>query len=128
MADRRRPNYTESLNRHSLHAVVSINDYEKIRMRKYEKVKETVERKRLVETTCDLCGVKAQNGDWDSSSYSVNEVEVEVKVRQKDGSAYPDGGWGTELMVDICPKCFKETLIPFLREKGAKIEEREWDF
>lgn len=97
-------------------------------MRKYEKVKETVERERLVETTCDLCGVKAIKGDWDSSSYSVNEVEVEVKVRQNDGSAYPDSGWGTELKVDICPKCFKETLIPFLREKGAKIEEREWDF
>ena len=87
-----------------------------------------VEREVLVETKCDLCGAVAKNGDWEKSTYEVNEVEVSVTVRQKDGSNYPDGGWGTELVVDICPKCFKETLIPFLREKGANIEEREWDW
>jgi hypothetical protein len=87
-----------------------------------------VERKVLVETKCDLCGEVAKNGDWEKSTYEINEVEVSVTVRQKDGSDYPDGGWGTELVVDICPKCFKETLIPFLREKGANIEKREWDW
>lgn len=97
-------------------------------MRTYEKVKETTERERLVETTCDLCGAKAKQGNWESYAFQVNEVEVEVIVKQSDGSAYPEGGWGKKLIVDICPKCFKETLIPFLRSKGAKIEEREWEF
>ena len=97
-------------------------------MRKYEERPRTVSETVLVETTCDLCGKVAKRGNWGSSTYNVNEVEVEVTVRQKDGSSYPDGGWGTALEVDICPDCFKNTLIPFLRSKGAKIEEREWDF
>lgn len=97
-------------------------------MRKYEIVKETTEQEILLETTCDLCGALAKRGNWHSTSFEVNEVEVEVTVRQQDGSIYSGSGWGTELVADICPKCFKDVLIPFLREKGAKIEERNWDF
>ena len=97
-------------------------------MREYENITETVQRKSLIRTTCDLCGAIAKSGNWDSSSYSVADVEVEVTVHQKEGVAHQDGGWGTELTVDMCPKCFNETLIPFLRSKGAKIEERTWDF
>ncbi len=102
-------------------------------MRRYEKrvsrpVSQPVEREVLVETCCDLCGKVAKLGTWEKSTYEVNEVEIEVTVRQKDGVSYPDGGWGTELRVDLCPTCFKETLIPFLRQKGAEIEEREWEF
>lgn len=74
-------------------------------MRRYEKrISQPVEREVLAETRCDLCGALAKDGDWESSSYEVNEVEVSVTVKQKDGSRYPDGGWGTELMVDMCPK------------------------
>lgn len=97
-------------------------------MRKFETYTETAERTRLVETTCDLCGALAKRGNWESSSYEVNEVEVEVTVRQKDGYTYPEGGSGTEIVVDICPECFKGKLVPFLRSEGAKIEEQEWDF
>ena len=98
-------------------------------MRRYEKrVSQPVEREVLIETCCDLCGAVAKDGDWNKSTYEVNEVEIEVTVRQKDGVSYPDGGWGTELLVDMCPTCFKETLMPFLRQKGAKIEGRDWDF
>jgi hypothetical protein len=97
-------------------------------MRQYEKRKRTVEENTLVKTTCDLCGKIAEKGNWESSAYEVNEVEVEVTVRKKDGTCYPEGGWGTELNVDICPDCFSNELIPFLRGKGAKIEEREWEF
>jgi hypothetical protein len=41
---------------------------------------------------------------------------------------YPDGGWFEEVDIDICPQCFKNTLIPFLKEKGVKIEKNEVDF
>lgn len=94
--------------------------------RKYEEQKITSKLNVLVETTCDICGAVAKRGDWESSCYEVNEVEVSVTVKQKDGSSYPDGGWGEELQADICPKCFKEKLIPFLRSEGCEIEEREW--
>lgn len=98
-------------------------------MRKYEKIiSKPAELNILLETSCDLCGAIAKGGDWDASTYDVNEVEVEVTVRQKNGVSYPDMGWGTELVVDMCPKCFKDTLIPFLREKGANIEEINWEF
>lgn len=98
-------------------------------MRKFETYTEKpVERTRLVETTCDVCGAVAKRGNCGSSSYDVDEVEVEVTVRQKDGSSYPEGGSGTEIVVDICPACFKDKLVPFLRSQGADIEEREWGF
>jgi len=97
-------------------------------MKKYETRPRTGVETYLAETTCDLCGAVAKRGNWESSSWEVNEVEVEVTVRQKDGSSYPEGGWGTELNVDICPNCFKDVLIPFLRSKGAQIEEKAWDF
>jgi len=97
-------------------------------MKKYETRPQTGVTTYLAETTCDLCGAVATRGNWKSSSWEVNEVEVEVTVRQKDGSSYPEGGWGTELNVDICPDCFKDVLIPFLRSKGAMIEEKAWDF
>ncbi len=97
-------------------------------MRKFETYTQpAMEKTRLVETTCDLCGRVASRGDWDSSNYEVAESEVKVIVRQKGGTAYPEGGSGTEIVVDVCPKCFKEKLVPFLRSQGAKIEEREWD-
>jgi hypothetical protein len=97
-------------------------------MRKYEKHTRTVDETVLTETACDLCGKIAKKGNWESSSYEVNEVDVEVIVRQKNGKSYPEGGWGTALQVDICPDCFINILVPFLRSKGAQIEEREWDF
>lgn len=97
-------------------------------MRTYEIKTETVERTTLVKTTCDLCGKEATRGGGESSFYEVNETEVEVTVRQKDGRSYPDNGSGTKVNFDICPDCFKNKLIPFLESQGAKVERTEWDF
>lgn len=98
-------------------------------MRHYET--ETVPattREKLAKTTCDLCGAEAKEGNWESSSYEVNEVEIEVTVRQKDGDNYPEGGWGTDYTVDMCPDCFKNKLIPWLESQGCKAERKEWDW
>ncbi len=95
-------------------------------MRKYVKKQRVVNDKVLIETTCDLCGKIAKSGQWNSSTYEVNEVEIEVTVRQKDGSAYPEGGCGAEFIVDMCPECFKLKLIPWLKENGATVKEKEW--
>jgi hypothetical protein len=97
-------------------------------MRKYEKRVEPVERNDLIETTCDLCGALAKKGHWESSAYEIGEVEIEVTVRQEDGTAYPEGGWGTDYMVDMCPGCFKNKLIPWLESQGCKAKRKEWDF
>jgi len=97
-------------------------------VRKYETKSKCINQDYLIEISCDLCGRKAKNENWDASSYEINETEIEVTVRYKNGSVHPGGGWGTNLIVDICPKCFKDELIPFLESKGTKIEEREWEF
>ena len=97
-------------------------------MRKDETKQRVVNDEILVETTCDLCGKIAKSGKWNSSTYEVNEGEIEVTVRQKDGAAYPEGGHSTEFFVDMCPECFKLKLIPWLKENGATVEEKEWYF
>ena len=51
-----------------------------------------------------------------------------VEVRQRQGVSYPEGGSGTEIEVDLCPTCFKEKLVPWLRSQGATIEEKEWEW
>lgn len=98
-------------------------------MRKYEtKMSEPRELKVLTEVSCDLCGKVGKNGTWESSYYEKNEVEIEMTVRSREGVQYPDLGYGTDIVVDICPDCFKNTLIPFLKEKGANIKETEWEW
>jgi hypothetical protein len=96
-------------------------------MRRYEKKTETITTNNLVETTCDLCNAIAKQGCWESSIWDVNESEVSISITHKDGTQYPEGGSGTSMEVDICPKCFKEVLVPFLKSKGANIEEKTWD-
>jgi len=95
-------------------------------MRTYKEVTKTVTATRLAEVRCDLCGAIAEKGDWESSSYAINDVTVEVTVHQKEGSSYPDGGSGTEYIIDLCPDCFKNRLVPWLKSQGATIQEREW--
>ncbi len=77
---------------------------------------------------CDLCGKQGVSDSWDSGYYELNECEIEVKVRQKDGYSSPDGGAGESYIVDMCPQCFKEKLVPWLREQGANIKPTDWDY
>ena len=80
----------------------------------------------LVKRRCDLCGMESKSSDWDAGSYKVNETEIKIIMKQKEGSSYPEGGSGTEYEIDLCPECFKNRLIPWLKGEGATIEERKW--
>jgi hypothetical protein len=85
--------------------------------------------KKFVRRTCDLCGVASKRGkEWEPSSYTVAETEMSVTIKHRSGYACADGGSGTEVEVDLCPKCFQGRLIPWLKSQGAKIEAREWEF
>ena len=98
-------------------------------MRKYKEVTITRTSKEIDVLTCDLCGAEAKGWTgWDSSTWNFNEVDLEVTVHQKEGSQSPEGGWGTEYVIDLCPACFKERLVPWLVSEGAEIEEKEWDW
>lgn len=79
--------------------------------------------------TCDLCGHSSKSDGWNCGIYEVNETTVSVSVHQKEGSSYPEGGSGTEYDIDLCPVCFKNELVPWLKSRGAKnIQEKEWDW
>lgn len=98
-------------------------------MRHYETViVPEKQEKKLVKTTCDLCGEVEGKGKWRSSSYDVDETEIEITVRQRDGYSYPEGGAGTEFSVDMCPNCFKTKLIPWLQSQGCSAERTDWDW
>ena len=77
-------------------------------------------------TTCDLCGKETKRGNWAESWYEINETEISIAVRQKDGSSYPDGGMGTKYEVDMCPECFKNKLIPWLEAQGCSTKREDW--
>ena len=73
---------------------------------------------------CDICK-KTYNDSWNKSSdYDVLEVEI----RMKTGSSYPESGSGEETTFDVCPDCFKNRVIPELQKFGAEPTVSEWDY
>lgn len=87
--------------------------------------------KSLDKRTCDLCGKESDSeryDNWNGGSYDVDETEISIKIKQKEGSSYPEGGSGQEYDIDLCPDCFKKKLIPWLLSQGAKIKPEEWDW
>ena len=90
-------------------------------MKVYKEETVTKTNRFLDKTICDLCG-KEGGYTWATSDFEVLETEI----RLKEGEQYPEGGWGTKIVVDICPGCFKTKLIPWLESQGVKVEEKKW--
>jgi hypothetical protein len=82
----------------------------------------------LVERKCDLCGFKARNLDWNASCYEINETEISITIDHKEGENYPESCNSTSWKIDMCPNCFKNKLIPWLKDQGANIKEIERDW
>ena len=98
-------------------------------MRIYEeKTRPALKEKVCVRRRCDLCGLESKSADWLCGAYEIAESEVKVSVTQRTGESYPEGGVGTEFEVDICPQCFKDKLVPWLKSQGANVVEQEWDW
>ena len=74
---------------------------------------------KLEKITCDLCGVEIRD-----ASGRVDEVNLGRRI----GWAYPEGGSGKKIEIDMCPKCFDEKLLPWLKSQGVKVVEVEWEF
>ena len=79
-----------------------------------------------MEIRCDLCGfVETSPGERperEEASWSRKPFYDEgVTVSCAKGSSDPDGGSDHEVTrFDICPKCFRERLMPWLISQGAK--------
>jgi hypothetical protein len=90
-------------------------------MKHYKTILEPArERQYETHTTCDLCGAKCASDE--------NYYDDEVTIKRREGTNYPDCGWGTETDVDMCGKCFQEKLVPWLQSQGAEVVAREWDY
>jgi hypothetical protein len=74
---------------------------------------------------CELCPTQTRSdGYWPTNiGYRVDDVEVEYVT----GDSYPEGGSTKTVILDICPKCFEEKLVPWFRSQGGvpRVEERD---
>jgi len=83
-------------------------------MRTYEREDQPVDV--LVKTTCDICGAThdaAKSGDW-----GYGDVD-EITIRRRwcydlEVHGFDDG----VAEYDICPKCFKDRLEPWILSQG----------
>jgi len=78
---------------------------------------------------CDLYGRESKSADWRNGIYEENQTVIKMQIIQQErNSCFPDGsGSGSEYDIDLCPTCFLEKLVPWLKSQGAKIEERKWE-
>ena len=100
---------------------------------KMSKIKETKKRVKeftvTTEVKCDICGAIAPcpdcyDAEWAKESYNISTATIELK----EGASFPAGGSWIETTFDICPTCFKEKLIPFIKSFGGEPTIREVDF
>jgi hypothetical protein len=73
---------------------------------------------------CELCDAKSHNKNWSPAQYDVTDPTVTFE----EGTHYPEGGSTTTTVLDICPKCFKEKLIPWFVSQGGTPRESESDW
>lgn len=73
---------------------------------------------------CELCERTSHNENWSPQQYIVTEPDVRLRI----GTNYPEGGDIETTILDICPTCFKEKLIPWFVSQGGtpRQEENDW--
>jgi hypothetical protein len=95
-------------------------------VREYRDVERVVKERQLVQTTCDLCGRVAAEGNWCGESRWPridDETQLAVRVCRKRMETYgSDSGDTEELSYDICPQCFTDKLVPWLQGQGAQAK------
>lgn len=79
--------------------------------------KKLIEEEIIIESykTCDLCGYKVNILIYDESwpnKYNFDYMQTEVKMREFNGYDEVISEY------DICPKCFKEKLIPWIKNNN----------
>jgi hypothetical protein len=84
-------------------------------VRRYKLVKREEEQLELVENVCDVpgCGMSSASGVWEDGD-EVRMVEVSCTVLGK--------GEKKVLEVDLCPECFDEKIVRYLRAIGVEAE------
>lgn len=93
-------------------------------MKRWKKVEKHYTESYLESVTCDICKNTFNNNNWDAGPYEVRRTTISLE----EGSQFPEGGSTIITSFDICPKCFKEILIPMLDEYLAtpSIHDADW--
>lgn len=82
----------------------------------------------VVGLKCDLCEKTVKRDRWGFETYEINDVLVSIKMHRKTGESFSDCGFQQEQEIDICPNCWDEVIMPFLKSKGVdpEIVEMDW--
>lgn len=105
-------------------------------MRRIVKKQVVQEREVVVEFRCDLCGSVSNDpvgetwkdtSDSDTKgSYTTSEIQVSLKNRTYWPITEDTEGYNIE--IDLCPKCFRDVLVPFLESKGIVVRRTNVDY
>jgi hypothetical protein len=90
-------------------------------MRKYEEKVTLVKKRVKVVIECDLC--RANRNHWAQNPWEIGQTEVSMRIGELD----PGGDFGEDTTVDLCPKCFTEKLLPWLKTQGVKPRTEKWE-
>jgi hypothetical protein len=96
-------------------------------MRETKKEVRTVEDEVITKCTCDICGQESVQPFDDPDQWG---RFASSSVEMTEGTSYgSDGGSTVTTRFDICPKCFKEELIPYIsRRRNIEPEKIEKDW
>ena len=81
----------------------------------------------LESITCDLCPATTTDPEnWviEKGLYHRDEVIVQGKR----GDVYPESGYLQWVILDLCPTCFRDKLIPWFHSLGGQPRTEEMDF
>ena len=79
---------------------------------------------REVAVICDSCSKESTQREGWAGGYNIDEITIS----RNTGSSYPEGGSGEKFVVDLCPDCFKDKLLPALNALGIYGRTDEWDW
>ncbi len=84
----------------------------------------------LLKVICDICSKESNSDSWLEDSFERDDTKLSLKtvINNTKGRYSLDGGYGTKIEVDICPDCFRNKLVPWLKTQGVKINKIEWDY
>ena len=95
-------------------------------MKKTRKVIRPAYEKEVLESiTCELCPKTTSDPEnWAIENYHRDEVIIQ----RKWGEMYPESGYLQWVILDLCPTCFRDKLIPWFHSLGGQPRTEEMDF
>jgi hypothetical protein len=94
-------------------------------MKIFEKVTETKEIEKLKSILCDICGNSQKNWILEKSDYN-EMIENEVIIKHNKSKSYCGEGSVQWLEPDICPNCFTDKILPYMKKISYAPDKLEY--